>query len=72
MTLEISQKTQYLLQAEAERQQTSPERLAEQLIKRGLLVKKRDASHLAGTWSDEEYHEFMELIAPLQEVVEED
>jgi hypothetical protein len=71
MTLEISQKTQHLLQVEAERQHTSPEQLAELLIKRGLLVKKRDLSHLAGTWSEEEYRQFEELVAPLQEVVEE-
>jgi hypothetical protein len=71
MTLEISQKTQQLLQVEAARQHTSPEQLAELLIKIGLLVKKRDLSHLAGTWTEEEYREFEELVAPLNEVVEE-
>ena len=71
MTIEISQKTQQLLQAAAEVQHTSPEQLAERLIRQGLLVKKRDASHLAGTWTDEQVKEFEELIAPLQEVVEE-
>jgi hypothetical protein len=60
MTLEISQKTQQLLQIEAERRHTSPERLAEQLIQAGLLTKKRDASHLTGKWSEEDLKVFEE------------
>ena len=71
MTLEISDKTMQILQAEAQRQHTSPESLVESLIQRNLLVKKRDASHLAGTWTDEQVKEFEEAVAPLQEVVEE-
>jgi hypothetical protein len=70
MTLEISQKTQQMLQAEAKKQHTSPDRLAERFIKRALLVRQRDSSHLAGTWSEEEVKEFEEIVAPLQEVVE--
>jgi glutamate/tyrosine decarboxylase-like PLP-dependent enzyme len=70
MTLEISEKTQKMLQEEARRQHTSPDLLAERLIKRALLVRQRDSSHLAGTWSEEEFREFEELVAPLQEVVE--
>ena len=71
MTLEISEKTQQLLKAEAERQHTSPEQLAEELLQRSLRANKRDASHLAGTWSDEQVREFEAIVAPLQEVVEE-
>ena len=72
MTLEISQKTQQLLRAAAELQHTSPEQLAERLIRQGLLVKKRDLSHLAGTWTEAEYKAFEESVASLQEVVEEE
>jgi hypothetical protein len=70
MTLEISEKTQQLLKAEAERQHTSPEQLAEELLQRSLRTKKRDASSLAGTWTDQQVSEFEALVAPLQEVVE--
>jgi hypothetical protein len=70
MTLEISEQIQTLLKAEAERQHTSSERLAEELLQRSLRAKKRDASHLAGTWTDEEVREFEAIVAPLQEVVE--
>jgi hypothetical protein len=72
MTLEISQRTQQLLQIEAERRHTSPERLAEQLIQAGLLTKRRDATHLAGKWSEEEANAFNERVASLQEVVEDE
>ncbi len=72
MTLEISEKTQQMLQAEAKKQHTSPDLLAERLLKRALLVKQRDLSHLAGTWSDEETRAFNESVASLQEVVEEE
>jgi hypothetical protein len=72
MTLEISPKTQQMLHEEAEKQHTSPDRLAERIIKRALLVRQRDSSHLAGTWSEQEVREFEDLVAPLQEVVEDD
>jgi hypothetical protein len=72
MTLEISGTTQHLLLAEAERQHTDPELLARRLIRLGLLTKQRDASHLAGTWSDEEYRAFEASVASLQEVVKGD
>lgn len=72
MTLEISGTTQNLLLAEAERQHTDPEQLARRLIRLGLLTKKRDLSHLAGTWTEAEYKAFEESVASLQEVVEEE
>jgi hypothetical protein len=72
MTLEISGTTQNLLLAEAERQHTDPEQLARRLIRLGLLTKKRDLSHLAGTWTEAEYKAFEESIASLQEVIEEE
>jgi hypothetical protein len=70
MTLHISDKTQRLLVDEAKRQQMNPEELAEKLIQRGLLVKKRDLSNLAGTWSDEEVKIFEESVASLQQPIE--
>jgi hypothetical protein len=72
MTLEISGTTQNLLLAEAERQHTDPEQLARRLIRLGLLTKKRDLSHLAGTWTEAEYKAFEESVASLQEVIEEE
>jgi hypothetical protein len=58
MTLHISDKTQRLLIDEAKRQHINPDELAEKLIQRGLLVKKRDLSSLAGTWTKEEADAF--------------
>jgi hypothetical protein len=72
MTLHVSDKTQQLLLEEARRQRITPEELAEKLIQQGLRPKKRDLSHLAGTWTDEETRVFNEAVAPLQKVVEED
>jgi hypothetical protein len=71
MTL-ISDKTQRLLVDEAKRQHMNPDELAEKLIQRELLVKKRDLSSLAGTWSDEEIKIFEESIASLQQPIEEE
>jgi hypothetical protein len=72
MTLHMSDKTQRLLLDEAQRQHISPEELAEKLIQRGLISKKRDLSHLAGTWTDEEVEAFEESVASLQQVDEGD
>jgi hypothetical protein len=72
MTLEISETAMQILRAEAERRDTNPESLVENLIHHHLLIRKRDLSHLAGTWSDEEVREFEESVASLQQVVEED
>jgi hypothetical protein len=72
VTLHISDKTQRLLLDEAQRQHISPEELAEKLIQRGLSPKRRDLSHLAGTWTDEEVEAFEESVSSLQQVTEED
>jgi hypothetical protein len=72
MTLEISETTMRMLEAEAARQHTTPESLAENLVRRGLLTKKRDASHLAGGWTTAEVENFEKITATLQEVIKED
>ena len=72
MTIQINDKTQRLLLDEAQRQHISPEELAEKIIRRGLIAKKRDLSHLAGTWTAEEADAFEKSVASLQQVVEED
>jgi hypothetical protein len=71
MTIFISPQTEHLLQIEAQKRQMSPAQLAKQLIQTGLLTKKRDASQMAGKWSNEEADAFDERIASLQEVVDE-
>ena len=67
MTLEISETTMRMLKAEANRQHTTPESLAENLVRRGLLTKKRDASRLAGGWTDAEVENFDKITSAFRE-----
>ena len=71
MTLEISDITMRLLKAEAARLHTSPESLAEQLVRRGLITRKRDASHLVGAWTDAEVTEFEQITAAFRQLPQE-
>jgi hypothetical protein len=73
MTIHLDEPIERLLRAEAERQQTTPDALAAQLLARGLalrLPKKRDLSHLAGTWSDAEAEAFLADLAIFERIDE--
>jgi hypothetical protein len=73
LRIDLDQKITDRLLEEASRQKASPELLARVLIMQGLypqLVKHRDASHLVGTWTDQEVQEFEEFTKSLHEVHE--
>jgi hypothetical protein len=74
MTLEISETTMRMLEAEAARQHTNPEVLANELIQIGLtkrLENSKGFGAFLGLWSDAEAEEFKQAIAPLSTVDEE-
>ena len=64
------------LNTEAERRNLKPEALAAELLRESLKArrgpKRRDVSHLAGTWTQKEAKEFNRLIEEMFEQVDED
>lgn len=65
----LDDETTRLLEEEALRRQLSPPELAATLIRESLRPRKRrNARHLAGTWSEEEAREFAQAIAPFEQV----